>query len=293
MRCSINKEVFKQEYPLLGPKEFSKKYNLNRSTIRNWGWKLQIRYNAPKKKLRFCNDCGKQISSYQKLKRQLCRNCSAKINYINRGIFTHNHGKLWKEIEVQDLKDNYYNNTKEDLCYALGRNWSSILHKAQRLKLVRNPKFTEEGNKKGRETMKLNNPMLNPETRERATNSLKNLYKEHPEKLLNSKLKRNQMTLIEKKMSELLDSLNINYEWNKYVRTKNTWRFPDFKINNKNLIIECDGLYWHKENKIEDEIRQKELEAIGYKVIRFTDEEILKNIDSVKNNILKEVSVHG
>ena len=36
----------------------------------------------------------------------------------------------------------------------------------------------------------------------------------------------------------------------------------------------------------------KELEALGFKVIRFTDEEILKNIDYVKSKVLKEVAVN-
>ena len=33
-------------------------------------------------------------------------------------------------------------------------------------------------------------------------------------------------------------------------------------------------------------------ELLGFKVIRFSDEEILKNLDYVKNKILKEVTVN-
>jgi len=48
------------------------------------------------------------------------------------------------------------------------------------------------------------------------------------------------------------------------------------------LIIEVDGYsHQNEEAYIKDIIRQEKLEAIGYKVIRFTDDEVLKNIKNV------------
>ena len=85
-----------------------------------------------------------------------------------------------------------------------------------------------------------------------------------------------------------LDSIGIKYDWNKVVRTRTTWRFPDFRIDN--LIIEADGLYWHNKNKEGDKKRQLELEALGFKVIRFSDKEILKNFEEVKKCIQLELN---
>jgi very-short-patch-repair endonuclease len=89
------------------------------------------------------------------------------------------------------------------------------------------------------------------------------------------------MTNIEIQIERILVKLKIPYEWNSYVKTKTTYRFPDFKIENKKLIIECDGEYWHRD-KEKDLKRQQELEEIGYKVIRFSGKKIRNNIQEVE-----------
>ncbi|APY12575.1 ATP-dependent DNA helicase RecG [Seonamhaeicola sp. S2-3] len=67
----------------------------------------------------------------------------------------------------------------------------------------------------------------------------------------------------------------------------------DFVCIEKNLIIEVDGDY-HKntEQKEADELRTKILNEIGFKVIRFTNEQVLGDIDNVLNyidNVLKSL----
>lgn len=60
----------------------------------------------------------------------------------------------------------------------------------------------------------------------------------------------------------------------------------DFYCHKLKLIIEADGsIHNSKEAKIADEERQKNLEAEGIKVIRFTNDEIIKNIESVMERI--------
>ena len=58
----------------------------------------------------------------------------------------------------------------------------------------------------------------------------------------------------------------------------------DFMCPGLMLIIEVDGIT-HMNEKVltKDEIRQKELEEIGFKVIRFNDSEILNNIRNVES----------
>lgn len=50
----------------------------------------------------------------------------------------------------------------------------------------------------------------------------------------------------------------------------------DFYLPNRNLIIECDGSYWHRDIKIKERDKRKDkfLQALGYKIIRFSEESI-------------------
>ncbi len=60
----------------------------------------------------------------------------------------------------------------------------------------------------------------------------------------------------------------------------------DFFCRSKKLAIEVDGSI-HKNNNIHkyDLLRQKELETLGIRFMRFTNEEIFKDIDTVLNKI--------
>jgi very-short-patch-repair endonuclease len=52
------------------------------------------------------------------------------------------------------------------------------------------------------------------------------------------------------------------------------------------LIIEVDGITHQDERVIEnDKIRQAQLEVAGFTILRFTDDEVLKNIKGVINTL--------
>ena len=62
----------------------------------------------------------------------------------------------------------------------------------------------------------------------------------------------------------------------------------DFYCNKSRLVIELDGKYHlDKEQKVYDDERTKNLESDGLKVIRFNNEQVLYNIESVVNEIKK------
>ncbi len=62
----------------------------------------------------------------------------------------------------------------------------------------------------------------------------------------------------------------------------------DIYCHAEKLVIEIDGsIHDLEEIKIKDEIRQKNLEALGLRVIRFTTNEILNNLESVLETIEK------
>ena len=64
----------------------------------------------------------------------------------------------------------------------------------------------------------------------------------------------------------------------------------DFICLDKRLIIELDGgQHNEKENKIKDNNRTKYLENLGYKVIRFWNNDVLQNIDGVVSEIINSL----
>ena len=63
----------------------------------------------------------------------------------------------------------------------------------------------------------------------------------------------------------------------------------DFACVSKKLVIEIDGLYHSlPEQKISDAERTKWLESEGWKVIRFTNDEIFSNLEKVIERIRYE-----
>ena len=56
----------------------------------------------------------------------------------------------------------------------------------------------------------------------------------------------------------------------------------DFMFMELMLIIEVDGITHHSEEAIKkDDLRQTNLEAAGFTVVRFTDEQVLNDINAV------------
>ena len=65
----------------------------------------------------------------------------------------------------------------------------------------------------------------------------------------------------------------------------------DFVCLSKNLIIEVDGGYHNDPaQQKEDSIRTVRLQELGFKEIRFTNEEVLSDIDNVLTRIEHELN---
>jgi len=64
----------------------------------------------------------------------------------------------------------------------------------------------------------------------------------------------------------------------------------DFICLKLKLVIEVDG-YTHqlRENEIKDAKRQREIEFMGFTVLRFKDEEVLNNMNQVRTAIQKQI----
>ena len=76
---------------------------------------------------------------------------------------------------------------------------------------------------------------------------------------------------------------------------KFTRQFPignhvvDFACRSLRLTIECDG--GQHSNSLPDEARTREIEAHGYRVIRFWNHDILQNTDCVLQVIAQEIAL--
>ena len=68
----------------------------------------------------------------------------------------------------------------------------------------------------------------------------------------------------------------------------------DFICIEEKLIIELDGGYHSlPQQQISDEERTKRLNTLGYKVIRFTNDEVIGNIEGVINIIKQNLNYYG
>jgi len=133
-----------------------------------------------------------------------------------------------------------------------------------------------------------NNPVHNKGVKEKIQKTLIKTYKERPEILENRKPSgvnqfSSEFTSIEQPIADLLKEYQIPFKHN----TKVGRYFPDFIINS-NVIIECDGEYWHrdkhKEKKRDDYLMKK-----GYQVFHLSGKEITKNASKAINSVINQL----
>ena len=91
-------------------------------------------------------------------------------------------------------------------------------------------------------------------------------------------------TKIEVKIQNFLKELNIEFFTHQYMKIEHGYQC-DILIPSMNLVIECDGDYWHKYpiGREIDSIRTNELLKNGFKVLRLWEFEIKElNISSFR-----------
>ena len=117
------------------------------------------------------------------------------------------------------------------------------------------------------------------------SNTLKKLFK-------SGKLNFNGFSKSELKFGEEIEkTFNIKLEHSFWLNGK----CFDYKIPNKNILIECDGLYWHskEENKINDKIKNEIAKNNNFDIYRFSINSvndvnnIINNNYELLNNLLK------
>ena len=93
-------------------------------------------------------------------------------------------------------------------------------------------------------------------------------------------------TSLELKVKTYLDEQKIPYIHPFNVRNRYQ---SDFFLPSPNLIVECDGAYWHSsiEAKKRDEIRDIYIKKQGFDILRLKEEEIIKGRFQLKLKIIE------
>ena len=123
----------------------------------------------------------------------------------------------------------------------------------------------------------------------------KKYFEEHPEEKERMKKQRAKQILpikdtsIEVKIQNFLKKLGIEFFTHQHMNIKHDYQC-DILIPIMNLVIECDGVYWHKYpvGRDIDHIRTSELIDKGFKVLRLWEFEIKEmNLNDFKDKIRK------
>lgn len=134
---------------------------------------------------------------------------------------------------------------------------------------------------------KLDNPMWRPEVAARAAAKRRAYYEVHPEKHPNRFWGRFRRSRIEQMMDKALRDIGIHALYGQRIGR----RWPDLMIRDARLVVECDGTYWHTPEA--DAIRDAELQAAGWTVLHFTDEEIVADVARCARDVQTWLIAHG
>lgn len=98
-------------------------------------------------------------------------------------------------------------------------------------------------------------------------------------------------TSIELKMQEHLCDLCLDFETDRVIDDIYHKYRCDIYVPDKNLVVECDGEYWHNypHGRRIDKIRTTEMLNKRYKVLRFWGSDIMNNSEIVKEAIQNEI----
>jgi len=114
-------------------------------------------------------------------------------------------------------------------------------------------------------------------------------YNAFPETFIKARILRKEITKTEKILWNEIRNRKISGY--KFRRQHPVGQFiVDFFCPGKELVIEIDGgIHQEEDAKERDENRTAELERLGLRVIRFTNEEVLADLDRVIHKIMEHL----
>jgi len=124
--------------------------------------------------------------------------------------------------------------------------------------------------------------------------------KTHSPESIQKIFKYRKISSLEQKLIDFFDKNGIQYHFQFFIGDTDKYAY-DFKIKNKNIIIELDGDYWHggpgckkyhddvENTKTRDTLKQEYAIQKGFKILRFWESDIKKNQLKIFNSILTEI----
>lgn len=103
---------------------------------------------------------------------------------------------------------------------------------------------------------------------------------------------------LEERFGWMLEQLNIKAESQYHIKYgkdslgRDRYYFVDFAMPENKIAIECDGSYWHKDKK-KDKIRQGRIKDLGWMVLRFSEEEINRDLKGCGLEIKRILANHN
>lgn len=203
---------------------------------------------------------------------------------------------------AQTRREQY--NSGERIQWNKGKTWEEVYDEETIEKLLDTYK---DENRKRKISLKLKGVPKSLEHKEKLKIVFNtNEYKECKRNELIQRIKNHKFSLSSQLELNFIDDfikpLNIEYETQYYL--KDIKQYCDVYIPSKNLVIECDGSFWHcdprlfpkgaiydyQKRKVErDEIKMKYLNDHGYKLLRFWELDILREPEYVKSEIEKHI----
>ncbi len=244
---------------------------------------------------------GQPKSEEHKLKLSLANKGQKPWNMGLKGNEYFNHlkeGKIWNKgmkgykIHTEEHKEKL----KESMTGNKYREGSTPWNKGMKGKYTLVPCPKE---KKIRISNSLKGQRLSEERKGKIGKANKKFYENNPEALLKLKERRKYLvmpkkdTSIEVKIQNFLKSLGIEFFTHQYMKEIEHGYQCDVFIPSMNLVVECDGDYWHRypTGTEIDHIRTKELIGKGFKVLRLWEREIkIMDIDHFNKLINKNRS---
>jgi very-short-patch-repair endonuclease len=151
---------------------------------------------------------------------------------------------------------------------------------------------SEEGRRKASERMKGSKNIIHrPEVKAKVSKTLKVVMNkpEVKEKIARQFDDPNRRSKPELLMREILEKLDIPFREQQRLSYNGQFMIIDFTFRDHKVAIEVDGIYWHSfpERQKKDKLKTELLEANEWKVLRFTDKEIIEHPDKCRDEILR------
>lgn len=212
-------------------------------------------------------------------------------------------GRTWTESEVKILMQLYPLKSTREIANILKRSPFSVYHKASRLGITKTSETIStiwSSAHRGHPGLKgKKNPMYGRTHTEKAKKKISETFRRlfsNPDykrkklaHLLKGRIKQGgKSSKIEEIMYEALSRRGIEVRRQYPIAGR---YLADFCIPSMKVIIECDGDYWHNLPEILERDKKKDLylKKYGWKVLRFSEREIRKDVSSCVDKILLQL----